>query len=256
MVTAHRGHYYQEPENSLAAIRAAAELGVEVVEIDVRATADNVLVLMHDDTIGRTTTGTGAVAMLSYEELSNHHLKIPGTQRTSSERPPRFEEALALAKELKVAIYLDQKTDRHDLVFQALEASQAQDLVIIRVGLHGARNYLQLSPNLIVMPTAKSAEDLEKLLVDLPKLKIVEVSGIARQPKLYRLAQEKGIKVQQDVLLADISAYAGDYSLWKEYVDGGVFLLQTNFSELLMPAIWQYRRSGTFPSRGPKATRD
>ncbi len=57
------------PENTLAGIRKAIELGAEGIEIDVQASADGVPVLMHDLTVDRTTNGSGAVAALSLAEL-------------------------------------------------------------------------------------------------------------------------------------------------------------------------------------------
>jgi glycerophosphoryl diester phosphodiesterase len=57
------------PENTLAGIRKAIELGAEAVEIDVQASADGVPILMHDLTVDRTTNGSGEVAALSLPEL-------------------------------------------------------------------------------------------------------------------------------------------------------------------------------------------
>src|SRR5690349_21746061 len=56
---AHRGHSIAYPENTLEAYRKAIELGVEMIECDVNITSDGKLVMMHDPTLDRTTTGTG-----------------------------------------------------------------------------------------------------------------------------------------------------------------------------------------------------
>src|SRR5690606_30766812 len=61
MVVAHRACWKEAPENSVAAIQDCIEMGVDMVEIDVQATADGQLVLMHDDTVDRTTNGSGRV---------------------------------------------------------------------------------------------------------------------------------------------------------------------------------------------------
>ena len=60
-VAAHRGFSEKYPENTMEAFRAAVELGVDQIETDVRITADGQLVLHHDATLDRTTTGTGLV---------------------------------------------------------------------------------------------------------------------------------------------------------------------------------------------------
>lgn len=74
LVVAHRGLHANAPENSLAAVQAALGAGCERIEVDVRATADGHLVLMHDPTIERTTTGEGGLARLRAHELGGVRL--------------------------------------------------------------------------------------------------------------------------------------------------------------------------------------
>src|SRR5207244_9942203 len=61
VVVAHRGVHTSAPENSLASVREAIALGVDMVELDVRTTRDGRLVLLHDETVDRTTDGSGRV---------------------------------------------------------------------------------------------------------------------------------------------------------------------------------------------------
>lgn len=68
-VAAHRGWRTKYPENTMEAIKAAVELGVDQVETDIRVTKDGELVLIHDDTVDRTTNGTGKVNEYTLEEL-------------------------------------------------------------------------------------------------------------------------------------------------------------------------------------------
>ncbi len=69
LVIAHRGGAGIFPENTLAAFRGADELGAEILELDVRRTADGELVVIHDETVDRTTDGSGPVAGFTLEEL-------------------------------------------------------------------------------------------------------------------------------------------------------------------------------------------
>jgi glycerophosphoryl diester phosphodiesterase len=78
------------PENTLAGVRKAIELGADAIEIDVQASADGVPVLMHDLTVDRSTSGTGAVAALSLEQLKA--LDVNG------ETIPTLAEVLGLTK--------------------------------------------------------------------------------------------------------------------------------------------------------------
>ena len=69
LVISHAACGGHAPENTLAGIRAALELGADGIEIDVQASADGVPVLMHDLTVDRTTKGRGEVAKLSLDQL-------------------------------------------------------------------------------------------------------------------------------------------------------------------------------------------
>jgi glycerophosphoryl diester phosphodiesterase len=68
-VVAHRGGAGLRPENTLAAFRHAAELGADILEMDLRVAADGVIVVIHDATVERTTDGAGAVATMTLADL-------------------------------------------------------------------------------------------------------------------------------------------------------------------------------------------
>ena len=74
-VVAHRAAWKKAPENSRLSVEHAIEMGVDIVEIDIRRTKDGVFVLMHGGTINRTTNGKGKVSDFTYEELSEFKLK-------------------------------------------------------------------------------------------------------------------------------------------------------------------------------------
>jgi glycerophosphoryl diester phosphodiesterase len=65
----HRGAPFHEPENTLLSFRKALELGAEMLELDVHLCADGEIVVIHDDTVDRTTDGRGAVSELTLSEL-------------------------------------------------------------------------------------------------------------------------------------------------------------------------------------------
>jgi glycerophosphoryl diester phosphodiesterase len=65
----HRGNPAEYPENTLASFRSAIELGVDMIECDIHLSADNQLVVIHDDTVDRTTDGSGPVREMTVEQL-------------------------------------------------------------------------------------------------------------------------------------------------------------------------------------------
>lgn len=68
-IIGHRGASTYAPENTLEAIHTAADLGAEWVELDVKLTKDGVPIIFHDDTLDRTTNGSGRVADMTYDEI-------------------------------------------------------------------------------------------------------------------------------------------------------------------------------------------
>ena len=68
-VYAHRGASIEYPENTLSAFRRALELGVQGIELDVHLSADGVPVVIHDETLDRTTNGSGPIAEMTVAEL-------------------------------------------------------------------------------------------------------------------------------------------------------------------------------------------
>jgi len=104
-IAAHRGGARLWPENSLTAFRGAIGLGVDLVELDVHQTKDGEVVVIHDPTLDRTTTGHGAVRDLSWAELGA--VTIRGT---ANERLPRLAEVLALLRPSSVGLLLEIKS--------------------------------------------------------------------------------------------------------------------------------------------------
>ena len=101
-IVAHRGGGLLAPENTLAGIRLARNLGFVGVEFDVKLTADGIPVLMHDDTLERTTDGSGAVAQTSYKEIARLDAGGWFGNEFSDEPVPSFAAAAALCREAGV----------------------------------------------------------------------------------------------------------------------------------------------------------
>lgn len=101
-IVAHRGGGALAPENTLGAIRAAASRGFKGVEFDVMLAGDGTPVLIHDETLERTTNGRGKVPDLPYEELARLDAGAWRGARWRNERIPRFEDAARLCRELGV----------------------------------------------------------------------------------------------------------------------------------------------------------
>lgn len=125
----HRGAAGHAPENTLAAIQKGIALGVDFVEIDVRRTADDVLVVLHDRTVDRTTNGRGRIDHLTLRDLKK-------LDAGNGETIPTLEEVLKVAAgraglilELKVPGVAQQTVE-------SVHAARFKDPVIYASFLH------------------------------------------------------------------------------------------------------------------------
>ena len=91
MIVGHRGAAGYEPENTLLSFGKAAEIGVDWIEFDLRRSADGHLVVVHDDTVDRTTNGRGKVGEMTLEELKK-------LDAGKGQQVPTFQEVIDFAK--------------------------------------------------------------------------------------------------------------------------------------------------------------
>jgi glycerophosphoryl diester phosphodiesterase len=96
MLIAHRGFSGRYPENTLRAFREAMKLPVDGIELDIRRTRDGVLVVIHDETVDRTTFGSGRVSELTWDELRQLDAGAWKGEEFAGERIPRLDEVLEL----------------------------------------------------------------------------------------------------------------------------------------------------------------
>lgn len=118
----HRG-FGTAPENTLEAYRLSAHNGFTMVECDVSFTKDGYAVLLHDDTIDRTSNGTGNISELTLAEVKQYDFGSWKSAKYAGVKIPTFEEFIALCVELNLHPYIEIKGN--------INATQAQNLVNI-----------------------------------------------------------------------------------------------------------------------------
>lgn len=106
LIYAHRGYSAKYPENTISAFKAALP-HVDGIELDVQLTRDGRLVVIHDETVDRTTNGNGFV-----KDMTLRQLRLLRTE--SGERIPTLEEVLVLIEPSDVTLNVELKTDRFD----------------------------------------------------------------------------------------------------------------------------------------------
>lgn len=95
---AHRGYSSRNPENTLASFDDAVNSGFPYIELDVHLTNDSVPIVMHDDSVNRTTNGSGLISELNLEQIKDLDAGSWFDKKFSSEKVPTFEEVLARYK--------------------------------------------------------------------------------------------------------------------------------------------------------------
>jgi len=166
MIFAHRGDWRSAPENSILAFQKCIDEGIDGIEIDLKMSKDSVLVIMHDDTIDRTTTGKGKVSDYTLEELKRFKLLSP-IGVVSRQTIPTFEEILTLTKD-KVLIQVDKWKPYKEKVVEIARKHDCEKQIIIRATTTSDYNkvhYGNLFENIMVMPVlvCKGSSDDTKL---------------------------------------------------------------------------------------------
>ena len=98
-IIGHRGYSAKYPENTLAAFQAAMDVGADMIEFDILLSKDNIPVIIHDDTLNRTTNGKGRVATYTLAELKK-------LDAGNGETIPTFEELLELTQK-KIFLHIE-----------------------------------------------------------------------------------------------------------------------------------------------------
>lgn len=158
LVAAHRGDWRHYPENSLAAIRSAVDMGADIVELDIALTSDSVLVVSHDRTLDRTTNGSGKISDHTYAEISALFLKDSDGNLTDC-RMPTLYDALAVCKD-RAVVNIDKGYDFYDLALTVTDALGVTGETLIKgvrmPGEVGAK-FASHSGNMLYMPVINAA---------------------------------------------------------------------------------------------------
>ena len=199
LVSAHRGGPQRAlPENALETFEYALNHAPALIETDVRRTADGVLVLMHDETLDRTTTGTGRVDETSFAQIRRLRLVTEDSLVTTF-RVPTLLEALAWA-DGRAVLLLDVKPDvpYEDLV-AAIRQHDADDRVaVITYSLADHERLFALAPDLVVSATAETPADVDALLASpIDPSRVIAWAGVGPpDPSVVARLHAAGIRAQ------------------------------------------------------------
>ncbi len=248
IVIAHRGDWRNAPENSLQAIKNCIEMGVDMVEIDVRETKDGELVLMHDETIDRTTNASGYVKDWTLDSLRTLKL-LDGLGIETSYRIPTLEEALFLAKD-KILINLDKSYKIFDKCYEVIKKTGTLHQVVIKGTKTREEVELEFGQYLdevYFMPVLFVPNPNAKRIVDdyIDNRLPIAFEFVVRHDSIGMIdyfddIRDKGAGVWVNSLWADLNGghdderAAIDPSVFDWYIENNVDMIQTDRPALLL----------------------
>lgn len=238
LIASHRGGPAPGyPENALETLQYGTEQGLIIHEIDVVESRDGVLFLLHDRTLGRTTTGDGAVADTDWADIQTLNLKDNDGEITSF-TPPKLSDVLLWAKSAGVIVELDKKptTSFRNIISHVRAAEAEQNVVLITYNDNQAIEVAKLAPDLMMTASVDSAahqSELEAQGVDFDK--VVAWLGIRNpNPRAFAAIGSRGVESAFGTLgrpgerLDDQYWADGDPSEYDLFVEGGLTLLATD----------------------------
>ncbi len=168
-VAAHRGDWRNAPENSIQALKNAIEMGVDIMELDLKKTKDGHLIIMHDNTVDRTTNGTGNPANYTLDEIKELRLKN-GLGRVTHHSIPTLREMLLVAKG-KILIDIDKGYKYYPEVIRELKKTGTMNQIIYNIAPNVSYDsviscYDKLEEDILIMPVINFSLPDAKFVLD------------------------------------------------------------------------------------------
>lgn len=232
MVSAHRGGPGPGlPENALASFDHALNYAPALIECDVRVAGDGTLVLLHDETLDRTTTGTGPLEDLPLSALRSLRLVDPDGLVTPF-RMPTLDEALAWAED-RAVLLLDIKDGvTPDELVRAVRDADAENRVIVIVyTLDDLLTYFRLAPELVYSATTETTAEVEALLAaPVAHDRLLAFTGVgSANPAVLDRLHAAGIRAQLGTFGAtDTAAGTDNPAAYYPFLEAGVDVLATD----------------------------
>jgi len=229
LTSAHRGEHHRHPENSLPAIQAAIDAGMDYVELDIRTTSDGKLILMHDATVNRMTNGKGKVAEMTFDAIRALDLGVRFPSQFPGLQVPTFEEALALAKKGGIGIYVHTKQAAPQELVDEIDRHEMGEHVLFFADNESDPHLLpeiaRLRPAWKIMPEAFNPAHVRELMETL-RPKIIAFDNRDFDDSTIAAARQANVGIFVDRL-------ANDPKAWQNAIDRGATGIQTDYPDEL-----------------------
>lgn len=232
MVSAHRGGPYPGfPENAIETFQNVINYTPSIIEFDVAITKDSVLVLMHDNTLERTTTGSGKVIDMTFAEIRKLKL-VDNDGKATDFQIPTLDEVLVWGKG-KVLFTVDIKREvPFEMVVEAIKKHNAESYAaVITYSLEAAKKVHQLHPDLMLSVTIRNDGELKRFEGSgIPVDRWIAFTGTSERPLEFNAKlHDLGVFTILGVLgNLDKSAIARGDQVYVDFVNNGADILATD----------------------------
>ena len=253
VVACHRGDWRNYPENSIPAIESIIRMGADIMELDLKLTKDSVLVLSHDWTIDRCTTGKGRVSDYTLDELKQFRLRRAHGVATDSLHICTLREALECCKD-RICVNVDQGYEYYDMVLAITEELGVTDQILIK-GKHSVASVAEKMAahehNMMYMPIIDiQKEQGQKLFQEYMDTKTVPLAYEVCWKKLtpevsdcFKKVVESGSKLWVNTIWGSLCGYLDDdkaldcgnpAEIYDQVIAYGASMIQTDRPEQLI----------------------
>ena len=253
VVACHRGDWRNYPENSIPAIESIIRMGADIMELDLKLTKDSVLVLSHDWTIDRCTTGKGRVSDYTLDELKQFRLRRAHGVATDSLHICTLREALECCKD-RICVNVDQGYEYYDMVLAITEELGVTDQILIK-GKHSVASVAEKMAahehNMMYMPIIDiQKEQGQKLFQEYMDTKTVPLAYEVCWKKLtpevsdcFKKVVESGSKLWVNTIWGSLCGYLDDdkaldcgnpAEVYDQVIALGASMIQTDRPEQLI----------------------
>jgi glycerophosphoryl diester phosphodiesterase len=251
LVISHRGDWRNFPENSLEGFSSAIDMGVDIIEMDVAKTKDNQLVIMHDQTLDRTTSGKGLVSDWTLDSLRKLYLK-DGLGIETKFRIPTLEEALLVCKG-KALVNLDKSYEFFNQAYAIAKKTGTTNQIVMKgynksvdqvMADFGTKlDTITFMPiiNLDSQPNALQIIDDYQTKLKVKAFEIVFSKDSSKVLTMFPQIKQKGSRIWVNSLWPSMNAGHEDNeavknkdSIYGWYLKKGVNMIQTDRPQLLI----------------------
>lgn len=234
LISAHRGGsgLKNYPENCLETMEYLYQKGVSVFEIDIAKTADSKLILMHDNSLQRTSTGRQDVDQINLQKIKEYYL-VDDFGNETNYKIPTFEETLKWGKNKNLYFMVDIKKDvNYENLIELIRNNNMQNqCVLVSYSLAQAEKLHRLAPEMMLSVSMRNEREFNEMIdSEIPTNRMVAFTGTKLSDKsLFNKIHQEDIMVILGTLgNLDKQAEARGNNIYKKYADLGVDIFATD----------------------------